>query len=537
MNTKSPSRISNVVAIIGLVSVMLLCAIGCPRPVSRPPNTIVIGVLADIQSWNPYLTETKFSEDLLALVYPSLAVEQPDYQDHPPTFAPSLATQWNFSDDGLELIFRLRRDLVWSDGKPVTADDVVFTWEAQTSPEVGWYGSYTKDFIEAVEKIDDFAVRFRFTQSYRYQLMDANEGLILPSHLWGEIPFADWHSTDWGVRVVGAGPFVPINHIPQQEIVMGANPEFRLGEVAKIERVVWRIVPDQLSLMTQLLAGDFDFVNSLAPEEAQRIAEDPDLQLVDIPHRGYTHICWNTTRPELADPRVRRALGMAINRQTMIDTVYRGFARPSIGPVLSTMWAFDDTLEPLPHDPHRASLLLAECGWRDTDGDGTLDKDGRSLNIELLTNAENHMRQDICLLVARDLQEIGVDATPKTVEWGTLLTRLAEGDFDGAVNRWVEPTQIDLEDVWHTTPEGLESSNYGRYTNDEVDRLIEEVADVTDLTVQKEIYVQIQRHIVADQPYTFLVEGRRLRAISTRIRGSVQNDATPYFNLEAWELP
>jgi len=140
-------------------------------------------------------------------------------------------------------------------------------------------------------------------------------------------------------------------------------------------------------------------------------------------------------------------------------------------------------------------------------------------------------------LALRDLRAIGVDATPRTVEWGTFLSRLRDGDFDGAVNRWVEPTQIDLEDVWHTPPEAIESSNYGRYSNPGVDRLIQEVADVSDIDLQKELYGQIQQLIVADQPYTFLVEGRKLRAISTRVRGSIQNDATPYFNLEAWELP
>ncbi|MCK5378957.1 MAG: hypothetical protein KAJ78_06115, partial [Acidobacteria bacterium] len=509
----------------------------CVQPTEDRSETLVIGVLADIQNWNPYLTETKFSEDLLALVYPSLAVEMPDYRDHPPTFAPALAQSWDFSENGLQLTFQLRQDLIWSDGEPVTADDVVFTWQAQTSEEVGWYGAYTKDFIESVEKIDSHTVRFSFSQMYPYRLMDANEGLVLPSHVWGEIPFSDWHSTDWLPQVVGAGPFVPAGHVPQQDITLAANTNYRLGASAKISRVVWRIVPDQLSLMTQLLAGEFDFVSSLAPEEAQRIETNPNLRLVDIPHRGYTHICWNTTLPELADPRVRRALGLAIDRQTIIDTVYRSFAQPSIGPVLSSMWAFDDTLEPLPYDPQSASRLLADAGWHDTDGDGTLDKDGRPLTFELLTNAENHMRQDICLLVARDLRAIGIDATPRTVEWGTFLSRLREGDFDGAVNRWVEPTQIDLEDVWHTIPEGVESSNYGRYSNLEVDRLIEEVTEIRDIDLQKEMYSQIQQLIVDDQPYTFLVEGRKLRAISTRVRGSIQNDATPYFNLEAWELP
>lgn len=521
--------------LVAIVSIVF--GFGCLRPPGKQPKTLVIGVLADVQNWNPYLTETQFSEDLLALVYPSLVIEMPDYHDHPPSFRPALAEEWFFSDDGLALTFQLRKDLIWSDGQPVTADDVIFTWEAQTSADVGWYGAYTKDFIKNVKKVDDHSVQFVFSDVYPYRLMDANEGLILPSHAWRQIPFEEWHSTAWLPHVVSAGPFIPTDHIPQQDIVLAANPSYGMAETAKIDRVVWRIVPDQLSLMTQLLAGDFDFVNSLAPDEAKRIEAMPDLQLVDIPHRGYTHICWNTARPELGDPRVRLAFAMAIDRQTIIDTVYRGYGRPSVGPILSTMWAFDTTLEPIPHNPRRAAEILTEAGWLDTDGDGIVEKNGQPLKLELLTNAENHMRQDICMLAAQDLKSIGVEATPRTVEWGTFLTRLRDGDFDGAVNRWVEPTQIDLQDVWHTTPEGIESSNYGRYSNAEVDRLIDQVVEVDDPALQKELYAQIQHLIVTDQPYTFLVEGRRLRAISKRVGGSVQNDATPYFNLEAWTLP
>ncbi len=508
----------------------------CPDHPEADRNTLVVGVLADIQNWNPYLTETKFSEDLLALVYPSLVIEMPDYHDHPPTFAPALGERWEFSDDGLELTFHLRPDALWSDGEPVTADDVVFTWRVQTSDEVGWYGAYTKDSIKDVEALDPHTVRFRFSEVYRYRLMDANEGLIVPAHAWRDIAFSDWRSTDWLPHVVTAGPFVPSSHVPRQEITLTANPRYGLGERARIERVVWRIVPDQLSLMTQLLAGDFDFVPALAPDEARRVEENPELKLIDIPGRGYTHICWNTTRPALADRRVRRALGMAIDRRTIIETVYRGFARPSVGPILSTMWAFDRDLEPLPHDPEGARRLLSQAGWIDSDGDGVLDRDGRPFEIELLTNAENHMRQQIALLVADDFRKIGITATPRSIEWGAFLERLRENRFDGAINRWVEPTQIDLEDVWHSPPEGAETSNYGRYSNPEVDRLIELVADQRDVDRQREIYDRIQQLIVDDQPYTFLVEGRRLRAISVRVSGAVHNDATPYFNLEEWEI-
>lgn len=525
---------------VGVLTVVLLGTVGftagCRPAADDRPDTLVIGVLADIQSWNPYLAETQFSEDLLALVYPSLVVEQPDYHEHPPTFAPSLAESWSFSDDALNLTMHLRDDVVWSDGQPVTAEDVVFTWRAQIAPEVGWYAAYTKENITAVEALDPKTVRFTFAKASRYSLMDANEGLILPAHRWREIPFSQWSSTSWFEHVSGAGPFLPVSHTPQQQIVLGPNPRSVIGAVPSIERVVWRIVPDQLSLMTQLMAGQFDFVNSLAPDEARRIEVHPEFDLIDIPHRSYTHLCWNTTREPLTDPNVRRALALAVDRQAIIDTVYLGFARPSVGPILSTMWAFDSTLDPIPHDPKEARRILKDAGWSDTDGDGVVDRNGRPFEFEILANSENHMRQDISLLVADDLEAVGVKAVPRTVEWGTFLNRLQQGSFDGAVNRWVEPTQIDLDDVWHSVPAGAETSNYGRYANPEVDRLLEAVAEEPDLDRKRALYAAIQQRIVADQPYLFLVEGRKLRAIKKRVRGAVHNDATPYFNLEAWTL-
>jgi len=146
------------------------------------------------------------------------------------------------------------------------------------------------------------------------------------------------------------------------------------------------------------------------------------------------------------------------------------------------------------------------------------------------------MRLDIAVLVARNLKEIGISLTPRTVDWGTFLTRLQDGDFDAAINRWIEPTQIDLEDVWRTPPPGVETSNYGRYSNPEVDRLIDEAAASVDFASQKPLFDAIQRLIVNDQPYTFLVEAHRINAISKRVHGAVLNEATPYFNLHEWEI-
>jgi len=227
-------------------------------------------------------------------------------------------------------------------------------------------------------------------------------------------------------------------------------------------------------------------------------------------------------------------MGHAIDRQAIIDTVYGGYAKPSVGPVLSGMWAFNRSLEPMSLDLDAARQLLADAGWTDSDGDGVLDRDGTAFRFELMTNSENQIRQDICTLVARDLERIGIRAEQRFVEWGTMLAMMHRGDFDAVVHRWLEPTQIDLEEVWHSVPEGEATANYGRYSNPEVDRLLALAGASADSESQHPLFDRIQELVVADQPYTFLVESQRLNGLNVRVLGADINAASPYYNLAEW---
>jgi peptide/nickel transport system substrate-binding protein len=177
---------------------------------------------------------------------------------------------------------------------------------------------------------------------------------------------------------------------------------------------------------------------------------------------------------------------------------------------------------------------LAEAGWVDSDDDGRLDRDGQSFSIELLAPAENELRQDIALLVQADLERVGVDVETRIVEWGTLMAALRDGDFDAVVNQWEEPTQIDLAGLWHSPPPGEPTFNFGRYADPQVDRLLAEVGDLTDFAEQKPLFDEIQRLVVAGQPYAFLVENVRLTAHTSRIKGADINAASPFFNIAEW---
>ena len=200
------------------------------------------------------------------------------------------------------------------------------------------------------------------------------------------------------------------------------------------------------------------------------------------------------------------------------------------------MWAYDRTLVPYPYDPAKARTLLAAAGWTDTNGDGTLDHRGQPFAFELMTNAGNDVREDICQIVAGQLARIGIRVSVRFVEWGTLLSHLEHGTFDAYVSAWREGTQIDPAPLWHSAPPGAPTYNYVGYANPEVDRLIDKLPELTTATALKPVLDRFQQLVHRDQPYTFLYEGQRLDGINRRIRNAVINDATPYFNVDAWTV-
>lgn len=528
---------------------LLLAAVlsaGCPEPPEPTPaapptgpplrgGTVVVGVPSDLESWNPYLTTTAFSSDLLTLLYPTLAVEQNDYREHPPSFAPWLAESWTFSEDGFELTVRLDPRARWHDGTPITSADLLFTWRVQTSPEVGWPGATIKGDITEVAAVDERTVRYRFARRYPYQFMDVNDGHVLPAHLWAEIPFERWERTDWLEAAASAGPFRVARHAPQQEIVLDRNDAYWREGLPYLEHAVFRVVPSQSSLVTLLEAGGVDVVSGLVPSDAVRLAQSARVRVTTFPGRSYTYVGWNVEHPLLGDARVRRALSLAIDREALVDGVLLGFGRLAVGPVLSDMWAFNRTLEGTPHRPEEARRLLAEAGWADRNGDGVVERDdGTPFELELLTNQESDRRRDVAVVIAADLGRIGVRVEPRLLEWGALLARQRHGDFAAYVATWREGTQVDLWDVWHSSDDPEASFNYVRYANPEVDRLLDEVDEAADAAAQKPLFDRIQELIVADQPYAFLFESEGIVGSSWRLQGAEFNDATPYFNMEEW---
>ncbi len=504
----------------------------------RRGGTVVLAAGTDIAGINQLTgTGTRFNQDVLDMLFLRLFDEQPDYQEHPPTFAPELAASHRFSDDRTVLTVELTRGVTWSDGVEITSADVVWTHEAQISPEIAWSYADIKERIASVTALDAHTIQYRFHEAYASALADVNEGVILPRHRWAELPFSEWRGNEsWFVdNAAYSGPFVLAARRPQEEIVLERNPRYFRDGRPLLDRVVFRVIPNRANQIEHLLSGQVDFVEHVAPSRAADVERSERARIDAYLHRQYNYIVWNGCREPFRDARVRRALTLAIDRHSMVEALWGDRARLAFSPILSSLWAVHPQLEPWPYDPETAAELLTEAGWADSDGDGILDRKGRDLRFELSTNSGNQVRADAAVMIKTDLARIGVDVRLRQLEFNTLIQSNEAHDFDATIGAWSIDTSLDLKYAFHS--DSIENGhNYGCYVNAELDELIDDAKTQVDIVDAVPLLHRAQEILHQEQPYTFLWEPTRLNGVSRSLRGAQPNPLSAYFRIEDWWL-
>lgn len=525
-----------------LLALLATAPCGCKSGAGEPPpaeqprrgGVAVLGSITDVDAWNEYVSAQSFTVGLLRRIHLRLAQELGDAAEHPPSFEPLLAESWSFSDDRLALTFRLR-EARWSDGAPVTASDVRFTWRAQTSPEVAWVGAEAKRLIRDVVAVDPRTVVFRFERAYPDQLADACEGGILPEHVHGRVPFPLWRTHDWSAERVGSGPFLLERWSPGAEIVLSRNSLYFRRESPRLDRLVVRIVPDAGSLLTQLLAGALDYVEGISPEDAVRARAAPGVRVLAFDAPQFDYVGWNARRPPFEDAAVRRAMTLAVDRRGIVEELLLGYGRVSAGPLLSFWWMRDPGLEPWPFDPEQARRILEGRGFSARPRDGLLVRDGRPFEIEIATNAGNRLREAVLVKLQAQLRRIGVEARVRPLEMKALRQKVSSGDFDAYLGGWRFTGKLDLAPVFASDAVPPAGGNVVGYRSAEMDRLLAALRDAADWRAMKPIYAAIQRRLHEDQPYTFLYEAQRLAAVGPRLReADIEIPADPLARIERW---
>jgi len=499
----------------------------------------VVATTVDLGGVNTLVApQVRFTREIQDLLFRGLVEEQADFSTHPPSFEPALADRWEISPDGLTMTFHLRPDGRWSDGAAIDAHDVEFTYRAQTSPEVAWPYADSKNVIESLTAVDARTVVFRLRSPGPFRLVDVNDGVVLPAHAWESIPFAHWRRSAERFRAsaVSSGPYVLGAWQPGVELELRPNPEFRSLDTGAAPRpLVFRVVPDPAALVEQLLAGEFDFYDGVSALDAERVAASPRLRLIESASRQFECIAWNTRRPPFDDVEVRRALTLAIDRQGLVDAIWRGRSRVAAGPVPSFVWARDPELRPWPYSPEEARRILAGRGFADHDGDGILDRDGKPFEIELTTNSGNRPRADAAQLIQAQLARLGVRVVPRTLELQALTELNLAGDFDATILGWSIDTTLDFRPYFHSA-EMADGWNFIGFSDAETDRLLDAVRAAPSVEATRGPLIGLQRRLHEMQPYTFLWEPPRLAAVRRGIAGAEITPLSALRSAPRWRL-
>jgi peptide/nickel transport system substrate-binding protein len=458
-------------------------------------NQLIISSIGDASYLNPVLAQDSASSDINSFVFNGLV----KYDRNLRNLVGELAESWELKEGAEpEITFFLRKGVLWHDGKEFTAHDVKFTYDRIMDPKTNTVRRSSYELVKKAEVLDPYTFRVTYKQPFSPGLESWSIG-ILPKHL---LENKDINTASFNRRPIGTGPFRFVQWVTDEKIVVEANSNYFEGR-PHLDGIIYRIIPEAALNEMEILTRGVDY-SSLFPFEFKRISHVPFLNTYSQPSLGYTYMGYNLKNPLFQDRRVRRAFTYAINRQEIVQYVLYGLGTVATGPFPNHLWYANPNVKPIPYDPQKARQLLAEAGWKDTDGDGILDREGKPFRFTLITNSGNDTRKDVGVLVQRQLREIGIDVTLELYEWSVFLKDFINArHFDACILGWGLSVDPDAYEIWHSSQ--IENGfNFVSYRNPEADRLWEEGRREYNFQKRKEIYWRIDELIAEDQPYTFL---------------------------------
>lgn len=450
-----------------------------------------------------------------------------------------LAASWVVSTDQKTISFKLKPNMKWADGKPLTSADVLFTWQLVTDDKTR--SPYADDYklITKASALDPLTFEVTYKAPYAPALESWASLQIMPKHL---LLGKDIHTTAFARNPVGSHYYKLDSWRSGERLILTRNDNSVLGQ-AKIDRLISRIIPDLSAQFLEFMAGNIDNMGLDPIKYSRIIPARPDLQqkinLYKELGNSYTYLGFNLKHKPFDDVRVRRAINLAIDKQEIIDGVLLGLGINIASPYKpGTRWS-NPALTPTGYDPIKAKDLLKEAGYEDHDGDGILDRDGKPLAFEILTN-QNKEREKSAVLIQRRLKDIGIDVQIRSLEWASFIGRFIKtGDFDVVVLGWSLGLDPDQFSIWHSSQQEPGKFNFIGYNNPKVDRLLEQGRLELDPEKRMKIYHEFARLLQQDSPIVFLSAGYGLSAISKRVKG-IDSPAPPAgigHNTEEWYIP
>ncbi|MGD9375696.1 MAG: peptide ABC transporter substrate-binding protein, partial [Anaerolineae bacterium] len=544
-----------------------------PEPTEPPveeETSVTIAIPADPAGFNGHVSDTGYEQLLGELVLLGLTDLDPEGNLFLELAAevPTLENGGVVMDEEawtMDVTWTLRDDVYWADGEPVTVDDVLFTWEAINDPEGGiWVEGV--DYTDSLEKVDDYTLIVHYNTVYpNYRLMFGGENFFVwPEHYCDASQgYVSW---DCNRNPLGNGPYILDEWATGEYVSFVRNPTYFEEGKPSIDRVVVRIVPERAVIKTMLLEGEVDAYMWLTPTEIDDLADVSNIGVSFSPTtRWVMRLIPNLAargaldaeaepHPILSDVRVRRAIRMAIDVDTLTTEIFRGYNEPAWTELFRPPYVCDNIPQPV-YDPEQAKALLDEAGWTDQDGDGIREchgcttgaDEGYVMSMENMIYAEYGEELELAQqLVAEMLNEIGIDLELSIVE-GTVLWADYEsggieqnGDFD--LNMWddgypgIDPTDHLWTYYYSEAAEPDYGWNVGRWSNEDFDALLDE-AYTLDEEYRTDLFCQMAEILDEELPQILLWTEIDADGYNTRLEGvqATVNDIMTW-NIADWQI-
>ncbi|MCC6381490.1 MAG: hypothetical protein IT304_03230 [Dehalococcoidia bacterium] len=443
------------------------------------------------QRVNPlFATTNDVDQDLSALVYSGLVKLGPDQAPQP-----DLAALPEISSDGRTYTFHLRKDARWQDGTPVTADDVTFTVGRLADPDFKGDPALAESWSGVqVEAPDESTVRFTLKQaSAPFLARNATLG-ILPRHLLGTLNAAALYDAPFNSTPVGSGPY-KIQSLNAREAVLAANESYYGGQPG-VGTIRLRFYPDYPSAIRALASGEAQGLfarESLSEAQFTELHKLKGMKIDTYQRAAYLVLDLNNDQAAFfQDERVRRAIGLALDRQGIVDRVFAGLATASASAVSPGNWAYAKEYDAPAPDLEQARRLLAEAGWLPHPTTGILTREGGEFRFTLRTD-NDPIRVAVAGEIARSLEPLGIRATVASTTFSALRRDfLQERKYDAAVAGWDQGNDPDPYFGWHSSQMGTAGLNIANFGDVVVDELIAKARTTNDVAVRKDQYRQFQ---------------------------------------------
>jgi peptide/nickel transport system substrate-binding protein len=509
------------------VPALTTLAVGCRPDTSACSRcgTVVVAATGEPSHLLPPLAVETVGRDIGDQIYERLADLAPGAAPiDTAAYRPALAAHWE-RVDSLTWRFHLRPGARWQDGAPVTAEDVRFSFEAfgdsaLDAPALPYLAGRL-----AVTAEDSATVLVRFAAPSAEQLYDATYHVrILPAHVWSAIPRDRWKADTAIAHLVGSGPYRLAEWKRGEYVRLVADTAGGRTPPA-VRTAVWRFAADPDVALNLVLSHEADLLETAgSPKNAERAAADSSLRLLPYPSATYGFLGFRIRggpapgpHPVFAEAATRRALALAVDRETLARSAFGREAKAPPGPMSQLLWIWDDGIRTLPFDTAQADRALAAAGWR-ADSTGVRRNGARALAFDILVPGTSPTRRQLAVALQAMWQAVGAAVTVTAVDFPVFQERLAKGQFDSYIGAWLdEPTPRGLADQW--TRAGWGALNYGHYANPAFDALFARAGRAADVKEARRLYREAMDTLNADAPAIFLYAPANVAVVSRRVQG------------------